>query len=128
MNVLNGDLCGVIRAKGHFWIATRPDWVAEYSLAGSLSSVKPLGTWWASVPEDRWPKDDIGKKYMKQNWEEPWGDRRQEIVFIGSDINWSDIKSKLDNALVSETIASLPDALSNFNDPFPIWRRAEEAA
>ena len=92
MNVLNGDLSGVIRAKGHFWIATRPDWVAEYSLAGALSSVKPLGTWWASVPEARWPKDDIGKQYMKQNWEEPWGDRRQEIVFIGSDINWGDIK------------------------------------
>ena len=101
MNVLNGDLSGVIRAKGHFWIATRPDWVAEYSLAGALSSVKPLGTWWASVPEARWPKDDIGKQYMKQNWEEPWGDRRQEIVFIGSDINWGDIKSKLDDALVS---------------------------
>lgn len=128
MNVLNGDLSGVIRAKGHFWIATRPDWVAEYSLAGALSSVKPLGTWWASVPEARWPKDDIGKQYMKQNWEEPWGDRRQEIVFIGSDINWGDIKSKLDDALVSEAISSLSDPLPTFNDPFPIWRRAEEAA
>ena len=128
MNVLNGDLSGVIRAKGHFWTATRPDWVAEYSLAGALSSVKPLGTWWASVPEARWPKDDIGKQYMKQNWEEPWGDRRQEIVFIGSDINWGDIKSKLDDALVSEAISSLSDPLPTFSDPFPIWRRAEEAA
>tara|TARA_B100000767_G_scaffold11815_1_gene11444 strand:+ start:1475 stop:2683 length:1209 start_codon:yes stop_codon:yes gene_type:complete len=128
MNVLNGDLPGVIRAKGHFWIAKRPDWVAEYSLAGALSSVKPLGTWWASVPEARWPKDDIGKQYMKQNWEEPWGDRRQEIVFIGSDINWSDIKSKLDKALVSKTITSLSDSLPVFNDPFPIWRRADQAA
>lgn len=128
MNVLNGDLPGVIRAKGHFWIATRPDWVAEYSLAGALSSVKPLGTWWASVPEARWPKDDTGKQYMKQNWEEPWGDRRQEIVFIGSEINWSDIKSKLDKALVSETITSLSDSLPVFNDPFPIWRRADQAA
>ena len=45
MAVLNGDLPGVIRAKGHFWITTRPDWVAEFSLAGSLSSVKPMGTW-----------------------------------------------------------------------------------
>ena len=52
-DVLNGDLAGVIRAKGHFWIATRPDWVAEFSLAGALSSVAPLGTWWAAVPEER---------------------------------------------------------------------------
>lgn len=58
MDVLNGDLPGVIRAKGHFWLATRPDWVAEFSLAGALSSVKPLGTWWASVPEERWPDHD----------------------------------------------------------------------
>jgi G3E family GTPase len=49
---------GVIRAKGHFWIATRPDWVAEFSLAGALSSVKPLGTWWAAVPRERWPEHD----------------------------------------------------------------------
>ena len=48
--LLNGDLPGVIRAKGHFWIATRPDWVLEFSLAGALSSVQPLGTWWAAVP------------------------------------------------------------------------------
>ncbi|MEO0762852.1 MAG: GTP-binding protein, partial [Pseudomonadota bacterium] len=46
MAVLNAEMPGVIRAKGHFWIATRPDWVAEFSLAGALSSVKPLGTWW----------------------------------------------------------------------------------
>jgi hypothetical protein len=49
-------------------------------------------------------------------------------VFIGSDINWGDIKSKLDDALVSEAISSLSDPLPTFNDPFPIWRRAEEAA
>jgi G3E family GTPase len=53
--VLNGDMPGVIRAKGHFWIATRPEWVAEFSLAGALSSVKPLGTWWAAVPRDAGP-------------------------------------------------------------------------
>jgi G3E family GTPase len=35
--VLNGEMPGVIRAKGHFWIATRPEWVAEFSLAGALS-------------------------------------------------------------------------------------------
>lgn len=58
MAVLNGEIPGVIRAKGHFWFATRPDWVAEFSLAGALSSVKPLGTWWASVPKDRWPDDE----------------------------------------------------------------------
>lgn len=52
LDVLNDELPGVIRARGHFWISTRPEWVAEFSLAGSLSSVKPLGRWWASVPKE----------------------------------------------------------------------------
>ena len=128
MAVLNGDLPGVIRAKGHFWIATRPEWVAEYSLAGALSSVKPLGTWWASVPKDQWPENETGQNYMTQNWQEPWGDRRQEIVFIGAGIDWADIKAQLDGALVPEDIALSPDTLPDFPDPFPIWRRATQAA
>jgi G3E family GTPase len=128
MAVLNGDLAGVIRAKGHFWIATRPDWVAEFSLAGALSSIKPLGTWWASVPKDRWPAHDSIPSYITAHWQEPWGDRRQEIVFIGAGIDWADIKGQLDAALVSEDIAKSPDTLPDFPDPFPLWRRAEQAA
>ena len=127
MAVLNCDLHGVIRAKGHFWIATRPEWVAEYSLAGALSSVKPLGTWWASVPKERWPENDAAQSYITQHWQEPWGDRRQEIVFIGAGIDFADIKSRLDAALVSEDLATSPDTLPEFSDPFPGWRRAEAA-
>ena len=125
--VLNGDLPGVIRAKGHFWIATRPDWVAEFSLAGALSSVDPLGIWWASVPKDRWPDHDAGRAYMQANWLEPWGDRRQEIVFIGSGIDWPRLKARLDSCLLSDRLASGPDTLPALPDPFPIWRRAEAA-
>jgi G3E family GTPase len=128
MAVLNGDLTGVIRAKGHFWIATRPDWVAEFSLAGALSSIKPMGTWWASVPRDLWPEHDSIPSYIKAHWQEPWGDRRQEIVFIGSGIDWADIKGRLDAALVSQDLAKSPETLPDFPDPFPLWRRAEQAA
>lgn len=128
MAFLNGDLPGVIRAKGHFWIATRPEWVAEFSLAGALSSIKPLGTWWASVPKDRWPSHDSVQSYMTQHWQEPWGDRRQEIVFIGVGIDWSTMKAGLDTCLVPEDSAAGPENLPNFPDPFPLWRLAEDAA
>ena len=121
--LLDGDLPGVIRAKGHFWIATRPAWVAEFSLAGALSGVTPLGTWWASVPRERWPSHDSARAYIAQHWQEPWGDRRQEIVFIGSGINWPALKARLDACLLPNggDGADLPD-------PFPLWRRAEAAA
>jgi G3E family GTPase len=123
MAVLNGEMSGVIRAKGHFWIATQPDWVAEFSLAGALSSVKPLGTWWAAVPKDRWPDHEGARDYMAAHWAEPWGDRRQEIVFIGSGIDWPALKARLDACLVPEHLASGPDALPDLPDPFPVWRR-----
>ena len=128
MAVLNAEMPGVIRAKGHFWIATRPDWVAEFSLAGALSSVTPLGTWWASVPKERWPTHDSARSYLAAHWIEPWGDRRQEIVFIGSGIDWPTLKARLDAALVPEAQATGPEALPDFPDPVPAWRRAEAAA
>ena len=129
MNALNGELPGVIRAKGHFWLATRPDWVAEFSLAGALSSIKPLGTWWASVPVERWPSHESARAYMQAHWVEPCGDRRQEIVFIGSGIDWPALKAKLDACLVPEHLASGPEALPlDLPDPFPGWRHVVEAA
>ena len=129
LSVLKGDMHGVIRATGHFWIATRPKWVAEYSLAGSLSNVKPIGTWWTSVPQERWPDNESAQEYMRQHWLEPWGDRRQELVFIGSDIDWPALKANLDACLVPAVIAARPDALPlDMPDPIPGWRRVEEAA
>lgn len=124
MAVLNGNLPGVIRAKGHFWIATRPDWVAEYSLAGALSSVSPLGQWWATVPKERRPDHAAAQDYLRAHWQEPWGDRRQEIVFIGAGIDRPALKARLDTALVPESLAPGPDHLPDLPDPFPAWRRA----
>ena len=123
--LLNGNLPGVIRAKGHFWIATQPDWVVEFSLAGALSSTNPLGTWWACIPKEQWPEDEQAQAYMRANWEEPWGDRRQEIVFIGSGIDWPELKEQIGACLLSH---SPNDELPTFADPFPLWRRSEAAA
>ncbi|WFE91727.1 GTP-binding protein [Roseibium porphyridii] len=126
--VLNSPLEGVIRAKGHFWIATRPEWVAEFSLAGALSSVSPIGTWWASVPPSQWPQDPRAQAYARSNWVEPFGDRRQELVFIGSGIDWPTIKERLDQCLLDESAGDDLNSFQQLPDPFPRWRRVEEAA
>lgn len=127
-DVLNNPLPGVIRAKGHFWMATRPDWVAEFSLAGALSSIGPLGTWWAAVPKERWPESEAAQSYMRAHWQEPWGDRRQEIVFIGADIDWPKLKARLDACLVPEDEAQGVTELPSYTDPFPAWQQVEQAA
>lgn len=120
--VLNGDLPGVIRAKGHFWLATRPNWAAEFSLAGAVSSVSPLGGWWASVPRDRWPSHPEALAEVAGKWAEPWGDRRQEIVFIGAGMNSAAITAALDAALIP-TEDYTPAAWAGLPDPFPNWRK-----
>jgi G3E family GTPase len=124
--VLNGDLPGVIRAKGHFWIATRPNWVAEFSLAGAVSSVSPLGGWWAAAPRDRWPAAGAMLEEVRAKWVEPWGDRRQEIVFIGHNMDEPAIRAALDAALLPAADFT-PAAWTGLPDPFPAWRRQEAA-
>lgn len=122
---LNGDLPGVIRAKGHFWVATRPGWVAEFSLAGAVSSVAPLGGWWASIPPDKWPLQPEAQAKMRQHWVEPWGDRRQELVFIGAGMDESAIRARLDACLIGEGFT--PQEWRNLPDPFPAWGGAKAA-
>lgn len=124
--VLTGDLPGVIRAKGHFWLATRPNWVAEYSLAGAVSSVTPLGGWWVSVPRDRWPAHPDMLAEVASKWAEPWGDRRQELVFIGAGMDESAIRAMLDAALIPAQDFT-PDAWTGLADPFPQWVKRQAA-
>jgi len=128
MALLNGDLPGIIRAKGHFWMATRPDWVVEFSLAGALSEIKPMGNWWATVPEEQRPSEGLGGEYIARHWQEPWGDRRQELVFIGTDFDWMALQARLDEALVPEHQAQSIDTLPDLPDPFGQWRRSGAAA
>ncbi|WP_419913693.1 GTP-binding protein [Hoeflea sp.] len=125
---LNNPMPGVIRSKGHFWLATRPDWVVEFSLAGALSSVSPIGTWWAAVPRSRWPDNEQARTYLKNLWVEPFGDRRQEIVFIGSGIDWQAMKAGLDNCLIGQEAGDDLSAFADLPDPFAKWQRREQAA
>lgn len=125
--VLTDQLPGVIRAKGHFWVASKPDWVAEFSLAGALTSIKPMGTWWAAVPRERWPDDPNALNHLRKFWEEPYGDRRQELVFIGAGMDKERLTAALDDALIDERCVYEPEDWIGAPDPFPNWRRADEA-
>ncbi len=114
--------------QGRSWIArAAPGWVAEFSLAGALSSVMPLGTWWAAVHRDRWPDHDSARDYMKTHWSEPWGDRRQEIVFIGAGIDWPAIKARLDACLPPDRAYVDADPLPDLPDPFQSLAPARKA-
>ncbi|PTW50600.1 GTP-binding protein [Rhodovulum kholense] len=113
-------LPGVIRAKGHFWIATRPHWAGEFSMAGPMVEVRGLGLWWAAVPEAHWPPEERAR--MAERVAGEFGDRRQELVFIGTlgTMNRARITAMLDRCLVPETRFE-PEAWARLADPFPNW-------
>lgn len=121
---------GVIRAKGHFWLATRPQWVGELSQAGAIVRNEAMGFWWAAIPKERWPDHPEWRAAIEKNWSEVWGDRRQEIVFIGRGMDRAELTRRLDACLISSgrTGAMDVEAWANLPDPFPVWRRADQAA
>ena len=116
----DGGLDHVVRAKGHFWLATRPDWVGELEVAGAQTITSRLGRWWASVPKNQWPDDDQFEKFVVGHWDDVWGDRRQELVFIGIGMDEATIRRRLDECLFKTSRFS-PDKFAALRDPFPSW-------
>ncbi|MGV1752861.1 GTP-binding protein [Agrobacterium sp. CG674] len=120
---INHDWPGVIRAKGFFWIATRPDHVGEISQAGALVKTGKMGLWWTSVPKKHWPDDPGFERMLAPYMDAVWGDRRQEIVFIGADpMSEAGLRMELDACLVDE-VSFTPAAWRRLSDPFPDWSR-----
>lgn len=114
---------GVVRAKGFFWLATRPYFVGEISQAGALVRTGRTGMWWSAVPKERWPQTPEFAEMMKPYLDPVWGDRRQEIVFIGTDpMNEAKISAELDECLIKSD-GFTPEKWTNLPDPFAIWER-----
>ena len=72
-----------LRSKGYFWLASRPEFAGQWSQAGGVARYGFAGMFWKSVPEENWPTDPDYLASIKKNWVEPFGDMRQELVFIG---------------------------------------------
>lgn len=120
---------GVIRAKGHFWLATRPGWVGEISQAGALVRTERLGHWWCNVPKERWPQDPAWIRHVEGLWHPVHADRRQEIVFIGQGMDEAAIRADLEACLVGRSDAEPFDPADwrGRADPFPVWDREQAA-
>ena len=121
-NFFNQEWPGVVRAKGFFWLASRPEFVGEVSQAGAFVRHQGIGRWWASVPKARWPEGADFEKVMDNYWDEAFGDRRQEIVFIGlaSEMSQQAITARL-NACLVEDFSLNSESTEAYRDPFPTW-------
>ena len=118
---------GVLRAKGFFWLATKHDIIGVYSQAGNCVNTEPQRYWFAAVDRSQWPEDEASLKALEQLWQEPYGDRIQEMVFIGIDMNRADIEARLNDCLLTDEEMQLgPEGWTAFEDPFGEWEREAE--
>jgi G3E family GTPase len=119
----------VLRSKGFFWLASRPDAAGEWSQAGGIVRHGPAGIWWAAAPCEHWPQDPEYRARIEAEFDGEYGDRRQEIVFIGQHLEPDAIRAILDACLLNDTeMAAGPQAWRLFEDPFPAWFQDPEAA
>jgi len=125
MAFLNSEWTGVLRAKGHFWLATRPEWVGELSQAGPLVRHQAMGLWWAAIARSQWPDDHYTRDLIESRWHPEFGDRRQELVFIGIDFDEQLIRQRLEACLVDAQTMT-PEPWAGLADPFPAWEIHDE--
>lgn len=113
----------LLRSKGYFWLATRPEFAGSWSQAGGIARYGFGGMFWKAVPEANWPTDEEYIASIKQHWEEPFGDMRQELVFIGQNLDKEKIRQALDDCLLDEEDVLKGKAYwKTLNDPFPAWQ------
>jgi len=123
-------LRGLLRAKGCVWLASRPDWVVSYSRAGNTATHEPVGRWWAAAPRSHWPSPGTPERAaIEQRWQEPHGDRLNEVVFIGRAMDRAAIEQAWKAIHLDFTEARQgPEGWAALPDPFPQWQRTEAAA
>ncbi|MDW5598787.1 GTP-binding protein [Conexibacter stalactiti] len=119
---LNRPWEGVLRAKGFFWLATRHDIAAEWSQAGKVLTVGAAGGWYAALSEAELADEPAWADALRELADGPYGDRRQELVFIGTEMDREQIEADLADCLLSDAELSLgPDGWTLLDDPFPAW-------
>jgi G3E family GTPase len=92
----------VLRSKGFFWLATRAFQFGEWSQAGGMLTVGCGGPWFAEIPDEAWPEDQDVRQSIENDFQGPWGDRRQEIVFIGEGVDETELTAILDECLLDD--------------------------
>lgn len=114
---------GVLRSKGFFWVASRPDVQAMWSQAGLSVSLEPMASWYAAMLEDAWEfESDDDRDELLARWDPLLGDREIELVFIGIEMDQEAIQVRLDACILTpQEFEQGIDDWATFDDPLPEW-------
>ena len=117
-----GCFDGVLRAKGILWLATRHEVAGALSIAGNSLSLEPAGPWFAAMDPAELAEDPETMEWVGRVWEPDYGDRRQELVFIGIEMPQEAIETALDSCLLTDAeMASGASGWASLDDPLPTW-------
>ena len=101
----------------------------ELAQAGGISSVIPSGMWWAAVPQEYWDHPEDQRPDQQPDWDPQFGDRAQQLVFIGQQMDEETMRARLDACLLDEELASTDiGKWAELRNPFPVFRMADESA
>lgn len=115
----------LIRSKGYFWLATRPQFAGHWSQAGGIARYGFAGMFWKAVPKEDWPTDEDYLESIQKQWVEPFGDMRQELVFIGQGLDQKAMTDALDDCLlIEDDVLKGKEYWATLTDPFPAWEEA----
>jgi len=117
MEFFNNFPSNIIRSKGILWLATRNSIAINYSQAGKSIKVEPSGRWIADLPENEIKQYLKEYPSLKKLWNDKFGDRMNEIVFIGTSLNAADVTQQLNKCLLSDEEMKMN--WIEFEDNFP---------
>ncbi|MFQ3338155.1 MAG: G3E family GTPase [Colwellia sp.] len=112
----------LIRSKGYFWLASRPEFSGQWNQAGGIAHYGFAAMFWKSVPKKDWPTDEESLNTIQNLWVEPFGDMRQELVFIGQQLDQEAMTRALNECLLSDDeLLQGKNYWATLSDPFPAW-------
>ncbi|WJV31103.1 GTP-binding protein [Rossellomorea sp. AcN35-11] len=109
----------IVRAKGFFWLPTRNDMTGLLSQAGPSITIQGAGEWVAAYPEHERLEVLAEEVDLREKWDPVHGDRMNEIVFIGLDMNKEEVERSLDTCLLTD--AEMKEDWSRLKDPIPAF-------
>ncbi|TYS69169.1 GTP-binding protein [Sutcliffiella horikoshii] len=109
----------IVRAKGFFWLASRNDMAGLISQAGASIMIQGAGEWVASYSEEEKQLTLQEEPELLERWDETYGDRMTELVFIGIEMEQKQIERSLDTCLLTEK--EMNEDWSKLADPVPAF-------
>ncbi|MFY1674583.1 CobW family GTP-binding protein [Plantactinospora sp. WMMB334] len=110
----------MIRSRGHLWLASQPDTVIAWDFVGGGLHLGCLGRWLAALPERHWDEVPVHRRLAAAlDWDPYYGDRHQHLVFIGLDLDPTDLRRTLTRCLLTDAeLADGEETWRGYPDPF----------